>query len=74
MSTIKVDENFCKGCALCVNYCSKKVLGLSTKRNNKGYAVPEAVDADQCIACGICEQMCPEFAITVLEEEKCEQK
>lgn len=74
MSKITVDETYCKGCALCVHYCSKKVLGLSAKCNSKGYAIAHAIDADQCIACGICERMCPEFAITVEEEEACAQK
>ena len=74
MSKITVDETYCKGCALCVHYCSKEVLELSTQRNSKGYAIPHAKDAEKCSQCGICERMCPDFAITVEEEEKCVQK
>ena len=68
MSKIIVDETYCKGCALCVHYCSKKVLGLSQRQNSKGYAIPHAVDPESCTRCRICERMCPEFALTVEKE------
>jgi 2-oxoglutarate ferredoxin oxidoreductase subunit delta len=35
--------------------------------NSKGYHLPEAVAQAQCVACGLCELICPEFAIYCVE-------
>jgi len=52
-----------------VEYCPKKVLELSEKYNAKGYHPPKIKDPDQCVDCGFCRMICPEFAIyTVLRE------
>ena len=71
---IDIDENLCKGCALCIHFCTKKILEASSKTNNKGYPIPCAVLPEKCSLCRICEQMCPEFAITLEEEENCARK
>ena len=35
----QVNEEYCKGCGLCVVVCPKKILELSAERtNSKGYA------------------------------------
>jgi len=36
--------------------------------NSKGYAVVE-VDQDKCIGCGICYTVCPDYVITIKDEE-----
>jgi 2-oxoglutarate ferredoxin oxidoreductase subunit delta len=60
----------CKGCELCVRYCPRDVLALSDRTNEKGYHFPRAVQPEQCVACRLCELMCPEFCIYVLEVEE----
>jgi 2-oxoglutarate ferredoxin oxidoreductase subunit delta len=48
-----------------------KVLELSTEFNPKGYHYPVVVNPDACINCGLCEMLCPDFAIwSTLKEKK----
>ena len=58
----------CKGCEYCVEYCPLDVLKLSPRFNMKGYHPPEVVKQDTCVACHLCEVICPEFAIFVHEK------
>ncbi len=69
---IVVDRNVCKGCRLCIDLCSQDVLEVSQNRSAKGYLMPVAARIDDCIACMMCEMICPDLAITVegIEDEK----
>jgi 2-oxoglutarate ferredoxin oxidoreductase subunit delta len=60
----------CKGCELCVTYCPRDALVMSSVFNAKGYHPPQVIGAQLCVACGLCEMLCPEFAIFVLEESR----
>lgn len=53
----------CKGCSYCVEYCPRGVLALSRTFNAKGYHTPYAIKEGDCATCGLCEVLCPEFAI-----------
>jgi 2-oxoglutarate ferredoxin oxidoreductase subunit delta len=59
----------CKGCELCVAYCPRDVLEMSDVFNAKGYHPPQVLDKQACVACGLCELLCPEFAIFIKEVE-----
>lgn len=63
---LKVNEDECKGCGLCVEACPPKAIRLSQKLNHSGYRT--ALYAGKgCTACGICFMACPEpGAITVM--------
>jgi 2-oxoglutarate ferredoxin oxidoreductase subunit delta len=65
MGTIKVDKEKCKGCGLCVQFCPRKVVGLSSELNGKGYHPAELKDEERCTGCAICATMCPDVAIEV---------
>jgi 2-oxoglutarate ferredoxin oxidoreductase subunit delta len=67
---IDFDDRFCKGCALCIHYCTQKILEMSSETNTKGYRIPCVSDSEKCTRCRICEQICPEFAITVKEAQE----
>ena len=60
---IKIDEKLCKGCDICYTICPVNVFKKSDKINKKGYFIPNPVNDDKCIKCGLCVVMCPEFAI-----------
>jgi 2-oxoglutarate ferredoxin oxidoreductase subunit delta len=66
MAKITVNEDFCKGCEMCVLFCPNKNVALSKeKMNGKGYHPAELTDEAKCTGCGICATMCPDIAITV---------
>lgn len=64
---VRVIEGRCKGCEICVNFCSRGVLRMSDKFNRKGYHFPETVPGRECVNCRFCEVICPEFAIYSVE-------
>ncbi|WP_243137010.1 indolepyruvate ferredoxin oxidoreductase subunit alpha [Alkaliphilus serpentinus] len=62
---LKIVEEWCKGCNICVAFCPTNVLEL---RNNK----VAIADIDKCTKCGLCELRCPDYAIYLegSEDEK----
>jgi 2-oxoglutarate ferredoxin oxidoreductase subunit delta len=69
MKRIFISVDYCKGCLICVECCPKKILKASSSINAKGYILPEANDTEKCNGCGICEIVCPDFAIAVEKED-----
>jgi len=59
----------CKGCGFCIKFCPLDVLEESEEVNQKGYHLVDVVKPDGCVACGLCEAICPDFAISVTVEE-----
>ena len=37
---INIDQERCKGCALCIEFCPKKIIYLSNRLNAKGILLP----------------------------------
>lgn len=58
----------CKGCKVCVQFCPRQVLRISTQANSRGYHYPEVSEgkAQDCVHCEFCTLVCPEFAIFTL--------
>lgn len=67
MNRLWIDERYCKGCLICVEVCSPKALKASSEINAKGYILPTENDMERCKRCGLCELMCPDFAIAIEE-------
>ena len=55
---ITINDEWCKGCEICVAFCPEKVLVME-KDKVKVY------DLDACTGCQLCEIYCPDFAIKV---------
>jgi 2-oxoglutarate ferredoxin oxidoreductase subunit delta len=66
---VRIVVDRCKGCGFCVEYCPRDVLQLSRGFNRKGYHPPVAVKKGACLNCGLCEMICPEFAIFSVDLE-----
>jgi len=63
--TIKIDQERCKGCLFCVEYCPKDAVALSNTLNLKGYFVAQLKEDNGCTGCATCAVVCPEVAIEV---------
>jgi 2-oxoglutarate ferredoxin oxidoreductase subunit delta len=70
MPEIFISAKYCKGCLICVESCPQKVLKASSTINAKGYMLPETAQPEKCNACGMCEIVCPDFAIAVEKKDK----
>ena len=62
---VRIDEDRCKGCLLCVSACPKNLLKPSKKINKFGYNPVEFTNNDLCTSCTLCAISCPDVAITV---------
>ncbi len=62
MEAVTINQQWCKGCGICVAFCPKAALKLV---NEKAVPVPE-----RCVACGMCERYCPDLAINVDKAQK----
>jgi 2-oxoglutarate ferredoxin oxidoreductase subunit delta len=69
---LRIIKDRCKGCSYCVEFCPCKVLQMSEEFNIKGYHPPMMVPGKVCLMCGLCQALCPEFAIYLVkpDEEK----
>jgi len=66
MAKWNLEFDRCKGCALCVSNCPKKIIVMQEERINKnGYYTSECIDQDACISCALCAVMCPDCAIAI---------
>ncbi|MEA3475653.1 MAG: 4Fe-4S binding protein [Candidatus Cloacimonadota bacterium] len=64
---IHIIKERCKGCNFCIEYCPRDVLEVSEEFNEKGYHPPKVAKPEMCTFCGLCELICPDFAIFVTE-------
>ena len=65
MGNLSINKEWCKGCAICSQFCPKNVLEIQDGKVS-------IVNEDACISCRMCEYRCPDFAIFAGrgEEEK----
>jgi 2-oxoglutarate ferredoxin oxidoreductase subunit delta len=67
---IEVKDDWCKGCNICIERCPVNALEESNKLNKRGVRPPKLKEKNECNYCRYCELICPDFAITVIVEEK----
>jgi 2-oxoglutarate ferredoxin oxidoreductase subunit delta len=69
MFKVIVDENYCKGCRLCVVNCPKDIMAMSDTINAKGQHTAYCKEPETCIGCKSCGIVCPDAAITIEKED-----
>jgi len=59
----------CKECNYCWTFCPQEVLELGEDTNPNGYRHPRVKPGKEndCVNCGMCTWICPEFAIYTIE-------
>lgn len=55
----------CKGCGLCIEKCPVDTIGWSEQLGVYGTPVVEPGHGRDCIACNICQLVCPDCAILI---------
>ncbi len=66
---LEVDEDLCKGCMYCVEFCPVGALEASNEVSGRGFALPRMKEGtsgmEGCMGCGFCTLICPDLALTV---------
>ncbi len=62
---IEIDQELCKGCEICMEFCPKDAISPFDKLNANGYLPASYNDNGKCTGCAICAIVCPEVAIEV---------
>lgn len=58
VATLKLNEDICNGCGMCIKVCPHEVFGLSGRKAH-------IIRKDFCMECGACSLNCPLKAISV---------
>ena len=69
-SDIFIIDERCKGCNFCIEFCPRDVLETSKKVNQTGVHPPQVKDSSLCVGCGVCEDICPDFAIFLIDKKE----
>jgi len=67
---IRINKNLCKGCALCVVECDKKIIYMGNEKNSSGHIVAQTSNEYLCTGCLKCATVCPDCAIEIINEIK----
>ena len=64
-------QDACKGCELCMAFCSRMLIVADKSVMNKSGIHPAAItDTTQCVGCLNCTLMCADAVITVEKIEE----
>jgi 2-oxoglutarate ferredoxin oxidoreductase subunit delta len=66
---VRFNSDKCKGCELCLAFCPKGIIAMSTAVTSKGYRTASVSRQEECIGCQSCALVCPDGAIEVYREE-----
>lgn len=68
LQPIRVHEDRCTGCTLCVADCPYKALEMVPREDDSRYRQLAIVHDNLCVACGVCIGSCPTEALTLGDE------
>ena len=68
LEPIRVHEERCTGCTLCVADCPYRALEMIPREDDAKYRQLAIVHENLCVACGVCIGSCPTEALTLGEE------
>jgi len=69
-----IEQELCKGCGFCIEFCPTKALDFSREFNKKGYHYPLLARELDCNGCDLCGLYCPDFAIFGVKYKNAEYK
>ena len=70
VKAIHVNQRYCSGCGICIEFCSRHVLERSTEMNVRGVYPPVVANLEACTVCRLCELYCGNFSIAVEERRE----
>ena len=63
---LTVQEEFCKGCGLCVDACPQHAMQLRERIDSRGFHPARLGNPDACTGCAQCAAMCPDACIRIV--------
>jgi 2-oxoglutarate ferredoxin oxidoreductase subunit delta len=65
--------NRCGGCGYCIEVCPKNTLEKSSTINERLLNPPTVRSGAECSLCRLCEYICPDFSIYVVDIDKAKE-
>ena len=65
MFRLVIDQQRCKGCGLCVEFCPQDDIELSSDMNEAGHHPACIISEEACTGCQMCVLMCPDVCIEI---------
>jgi len=65
MPEVRVLEEYCKSCELCIKFCPRGVLAVGNRPNDRGYFPVVVTYPEKCNGCAICGLVCPDVALEI---------
>ena len=70
MAIVRILEDHCKSCGVCVEACPRQALRIGTRLNAHGFNSVEFDATKGCTGCGMCALVCPDAAIELYAPAK----
>lgn len=67
MIKISIDQEKCKSCLLCINFCPKGCIEVSMKLNSRGTNPVKFKENAGCTGCAMCAVICPDCCIEIVK-------